>query len=123
MAYTPSQEPGRQPAAASTSVVSATDSPLVVEQTGDTINLFAQMLSSLNALQSVKGVLSDLRVTPTGTVTVAGSLTTVTTVTTCTTVTTVGGISALGGWQATNAVPNWQNQTAVQSFINNIARS
>lgn len=109
---------GRNVAENSVPVVVASDD--VVQTDLTTNSLLSDIRQALLAIAGSKGLAADLRVTPTGTVTVAGNLTTVTTVTTCS---TVGGITTAGSWQLAAAVPNWQNQTAVQSFVQNIARS
>lgn len=81
------------------------------------------------AIAGAKGVLSDLRVTPTGTVTVGiaaaqtlATVTTVTTVTTCSTLSTITNIPTIGSLSTNAAVKDWSNQTAVLSFTNNVTR-
>lgn len=72
-----------------------------------------ELIARLDFLPSVRGLLADLRVTPTGTVTVAGSLTTLTTVT------NVTSVNQLGGWPTNAAVPAISNTTAILGNINN----
>lgn len=77
-----------------------------------------ELLSRIAALSRALGIASDIRVTLLGgTTAVTGTLTGVTTVTT---VTTVTGLTNIGGFPAITAVPNWNNQTAIQSNINNV---
>jgi len=79
-----------------------------------------EVAERLSFLAGVKGVLADLRVTPTGTVTIAGNITTVTTVTT---VGTVSNQTSIGGFSANQQIPSSQNTAAVLSNINNIIQS
>lgn len=84
-----------------------------------------EIRTGMMAVAGAKGVLADLRTSIVNTPSVTIGSGTVTTVTTCTTVTTVSTVTnqaQMGGLATNVAVPNWQNQTAVQSFINNIAR-
>lgn len=95
---------GRKPVSDSVSVVPASD------YQDPALDVLDAIQNNTLALSAAKGVLSDLRVTPTGTVIVAGNL-------------TVTGQTNMGGLALNNVVPNWQNQTAIQSFVNNIVRS
>ena len=77
-----------------------------------------ELLSKIAGLSRALGIAADIRVTLLGgTTAVTGTLTGVTTVTT---VTTVSGLTNIGGFPAITAVPNWNNQTAIQSNINNV---
>jgi len=83
-----------------------------------------EVAERLSFLAGVKGVLADLRVTPTGTVTITGTISTVTTVTTVNTVTTVATLTNqtnIGGYSAAPQIQNLMNLLAVQGNINNIA--
>lgn len=73
-----------------------------------------EFVSRLSVLASVTWVLSDIRVTPTGTVGISGSITTVTTVTTLTNQTNVGWYSA------TPQIPATMNIEATLGNIDNI---
>lgn len=75
---------------------------------------------ALMTLASAKGILADLRVSVVNTVPTTISSGTVTTVSTLTSQTNQ---VQMGGLQLANTVPNWQNQTSVLSFTNNIVRS
>ena len=80
-----------------------------------------EFLSRIAGLSRALGIAADIRVTLLGgTTAVTGTLTAVTTVTTVGTVTVVTGLTNIGGLSANTAVPNWNNQTAIQSNINNI---
>lgn len=84
---------------------------------GDLTQALYEIVERLTFFTWVKGVLADLRVTPTGTVTVWGTITTVTTVTTVATLTN----QSQNGWYFTNAiVPSATNTNAILSNINNI---
>lgn len=76
-----------------------------------------EFVSRLSVLASVVWVLSDIRVTPTGTVTVAWSLTTLTTVTT---VTTLSNQTQVGWVMANSQIPALMNVEATLSNIDNI---
>jgi hypothetical protein len=76
-----------------------------------------EFVSRLSVLASVVWVLSDIRVTPTGTVTVAWSLTTITTVTT---VGTVSNQTLIWWYQAWPQVPSTMNIEATLANIDNI---
>lgn len=84
-------------------------------------DILALIASAVQAIASTRGLASDLRVTvvanPTTAVTISSG-----TVTTVTTVATVTNQAQMGGLALNSVVPNWQNQTAVQSFTNNIVR-
>lgn len=74
-----------------------------------------EFLSRIADLSRALGIAADLRVTILGgTTAVTGTLTGVTTVT------TVTGLTNVGGFPAITAVPNWNNQTAILSNINNV---
>jgi len=81
---------------------------------GDLTQALYEITERLTFFTWVKGVLSDLRVTPTGTVTITGTISTVTTVVSLTNQTQNWGYF-------TNAiVPSATNTNAIQSNINNI---
>jgi hypothetical protein len=85
----------------------------------DVVDILVGIRNALHSLASVKGILQDLRVTSTGAISVG-----------------THGVTQSGNWNlgsvsqfgalnlsANNAVGNWQNQTAIQSFIKNIDRT
>jgi hypothetical protein len=90
----------------------------------DQLSILEQIQNAVAAIASAKGILSDLRVsvvnTPatTATVTISANQD----LRTVATVTTVTGLTNVGGYSAVPATHNWQNQTAVQSFTQNIVR-
>lgn len=81
---------------------------------GDTQNLLAIIASALQAIASTRGVLADLRVTPTGTVTTSGS--------TSISSGTVTSLSQIGAVPANSVVQDWENQTYTSSFSANVTR-
>jgi hypothetical protein len=110
---------GKAPSSGSVPVVQAADSEVFVDDF-DVINVLNEIRQFCAALAGTKGVLADLRVTPVGSVTIgSGALSTINNVTT---VGTVTNQAQMGGFGTNAAVSNWANQTAVQSFIQNIAR-
>ena len=88
------------------------------EDETDIVDLLVGIRNALHSLASTKGVLSDLRVTSTGNIGVG------THAVTQSGTWNLGSVSQFGALNlsANGAVGNWQNQTAVQSFINNIER-
>jgi hypothetical protein len=118
MAYTPSQAPGPLSGVASTSVVSATDSPLKIASPDDMLQVLNQILVAVNALSGTKGVAADLRVTPTGLVTVGQA-------TAANLNTNVGAIANMGSntISANTTVANWTNSVAQDAFNRNIVRN
>jgi len=112
MAYQPALPPGQGDENSSAPVVLASDQEA----------LLSIMAQALQAIASSKGLLSDLRVTPTGTVTTSVSGTAAVTQSGTWNLSTVNKIGT-NNTPMDNAVPNWQNQTAVQSFVQNIVRS
>ena len=85
------------------------------EEQLDQTNVLQEIKSAVQAIAQAKGIAGDLRVTLLGgTTAVTGTLTAVTTVT------TVTGITNLGGLPAITIPHNIQNQSAVQSNINNV---
>jgi hypothetical protein len=66
-------------------------------------------VQNVRTLGAVRGVLNDLRVTPTGAVTVTGTVTAIT--------------ASIGGLNSIQVVPANQNTVAVLSNINNITIS
>lgn len=120
MAYNPNLPPGQATSAESAPVVVASDNTVPVDLTEDW--LLVDLRRALMAIAGAKGLLSDLRVTPTGTVT--------TSVTGTAAVTqsgswNLGTLSQMGtlNWNLNNAVPNWSNSTYTQSFTANISRT
>lgn len=101
--------------------------------TDDTDELTAlnEIQTAVAALASAKGLLQDLRVTPTGAVTVAqgtaGNLQCTITVAANQDFRNITGAVAnqtnTGGLPLNNAVPNWQNSVAQDAFVRNIVRS
>jgi len=88
----------------------------------ETLQSYVQEIQNLaqqiSFLSSVRGIASDLRVTLlSGTL---STLSTVTTVTTVTTVSNIANITSIGGLSTVPMLQNMQNQTAVQSNINNV---
>lgn len=75
-----------------------------------------EIVSRLNFLGTLRGSDSTLRIGV-----ISGTLPTVTTVTSVGTVGTVANISTIGGFSSSGLVPNWQNQSAILSNINNIS--
>lgn len=69
-----------------------------------------ELASRLEALSSMRGIQNDMRVTPTNT---ARTITSGT-------INTVSNISSVGGYASNQQVFQLQNQTAIQSNINNI---
>lgn len=110
MAYNPNLPAGRASAANSAPVTVASDSLVSTDLANET--RLDDIRQALMTIASAKGLAADLRVTLLSGV--LNSLTTVTTVTT---------LSQMAGLALNNAVPNWTNQTSVQSFTNNIVRS
>jgi hypothetical protein len=114
MAYQPNLPAGQGTNSSSAPVVISSDQEAILEV----------MATALQALAAVKGILSDLRVsvvnTPatTATVTISANQD----LRTVATVTTVTGLTNVGGYAAAAAPQNWQNQTAVQAFVNNMQR-
>lgn len=89
------------------------------EDETDIVDILVGIRNALHSLASVKGVLADLRVTPTGALSVG------THAVTQSGVWNLGSVSQFGALNlsANNAVGNWQNQTATQAFIKNIDRT
>lgn len=115
MAYTPNNPNGQATAANSAPVVLASDAPVQVNQ-DDTVTLLGEIQSAVAALATTRGIAADIRVSVVnapGVTVGSGNIT----------VTGLGGTSVGGPYSALSAVPNWQNQTACQSFVNNIVRS
>jgi hypothetical protein len=107
---------GKAPSSESVPVVQAADSEVIVDDF-DVVNVLNEIRQFCAALASTRGIAADLRVTPVGSVTIGSG-----TVTTVSTVSTVTNQAQMGGFGTNAAVSNWTNQTAVQSFIQNIAR-
>lgn len=90
----------------------------------ETERRLGEILQALHAIVSAKGVLSDLRVTPTGTVAVSASIAANQDIRNITgALATLTNANNLGGLSLSATIPQWTNQTAVQSFVNNITRS
>lgn len=120
MAYQPNLPAGQAKAAQSAPVVLASDRAVQVQD--EILNVLSEIQSMLAAIASTKGIAADLRTTIVGANLVSTTLGAVAT----SNLTGIG--SAFNTPSApmhtpTAAVPNWQNQTAVQSFVNNIVRS
>lgn len=79
---------------------------LLGTEENEEISILLEMLSTLRALASAKGILSDFRVTLLGG--------------TVTTITTLSNITSIGSLSAVPMLQNMQNQSAVQSNINNV---
>lgn len=127
MAYTPAPQPGRTTGANSSPVVLASDTPVAIDDTAN--GLLAQILVALQAIAGAKGVLADMRVTPTGAVTVAQATAaslnaTVAQATAANLNANIGQMNAAGalGFSMNNAVPNWTNEVVVNSFQRNMVR-
>jgi hypothetical protein len=96
----------------------------------DADRLLSDILNALLAIAGAKGVLADLRVTPTGAVTVAqgtaANLNAQVTIAANQDFRNVTGAVAnhtnFGGYSAATATASWNNQTAVLSFIQNVTR-
>lgn len=89
-----------------------------VETLQSYIQEIQNLAQQISFLSTVRGIASDLRVTLlSGTL---STLSTVTTVTTVTTVSTVTNLANIGGYSSTPMMQNQQNQTAIQSNINNV---
>lgn len=89
------------------------------EDETDIVDILVGIRNALHSLASVKGVLADLRVTPTGALSVG---------THAVTQSGTWNLAAVNRCGTTNtpmdnAVPNWQNQTAIQAFVNQIDRT
>ncbi len=99
-----------------TSSMSSTDVIQILYEDFELIELtegIFELINRLGFLSSVRGVASDLRVTPLG-----GTINTVGTVNT---VSAVSNVSSIGGISANQHVPSTQNNIAVLSNINNLA--
>ena len=107
MAYNPNLPAGRASAENSAPVTVASDSLVSTDLANET--RLDDIRQALMTIASTKGLAADLRVTV-----LSGVLNSLTTVTT---------LSQMAGLALNNAVPNWTNQTAGQSFTNNIVRS
>lgn len=81
--------------------------------TDDVLMAIFELTSRLQALTSMRGVQNDMRVTQTNTARSISSGT-------ITTINTVSNISSVGGYLVNQQVFQLQNQTAIQSNINNI---
>lgn len=79
--------------------------------TEEVVEALYSLVTRLEFLQTVQGTAADLRVTPL-------SLPTLSSVTT---VSTLSNIAAIGGFSANTEVKNFDNLTAINSNINNIA--
>ena len=105
-------------------MVLASDALLVQD---DLLSVLNEIQVAVSALAGAKGVLSDLRVTPTGTgmtVAQATSANLNANVSVQNTVTTnLGGSGNAGTYFLTPVAQNWQNQTSQQAFTLNVARS
>jgi hypothetical protein len=66
----------------------------------------------MQAIASTRGVLADLRVTPTGTVTTSGVISSG----------TITNVSQIGAVPANSVVQDWENQTYTSSFSVNVTR-
>lgn len=88
------------------------------EDEADIVDILVGIRNALHSLASVKGILSDLRVTPTGALSVGTHAVTQSGAWNLTSVSQFGALNL----SANNAVGNWQNQTAVLSFTKNIER-
>jgi len=81
----------------------------------DQIDILNLIQSGIQSISGAKGVAADLRTTI-----LSGTVTTVGTVTTLTTLTTLSNITSIGGLNAAPFMQGQNNQTAVQSNINNV---
>lgn len=86
-----------------------------ITTTNNLIDALYELVARLEFLPSIKWVLADIRVTPTGTVTVGGTLTTVSTVTT---VSSLTNLTNIGGIPATVQIPSLMNMVANNNIIN-----
>lgn len=129
MAYTPSQAPGPQPGAASTSVVSPTDVPFVVTAE-DILSVLNEIQVAVSALASARGIAADLRVTPIGSSTVVQATAANLNVTAAQASPSalnanIGTIQGVGpsSYSLNSSVSNWQNHTSQLAFTANVTRS
>lgn len=114
MSYSPNLPSGQAVSAQSAPVVVAEDDVLSTDI--DSANQLDEIRTAVTALAGAKGILADLRVTPTGNVTVVIGSGTVTTVTTLTTLSQIGGIAANG------VVQDLENNTYTNAFSVNMTR-
>lgn len=106
---------GQHTAQQSQPVVLANDVPVSTDLLVATV--LDDLRAALMAIAGAKGVLADLRVTPTGTVAISGATTI-----SSGTVTSVTNLAQVGGVTANSVVQDWENQTYTSTFSANITR-